>query len=421
MCSDDRTEKYSGNHNPVGVPLSRIIECLLKWTSRPENLLTTSTRHGLKPYSTLTVSEPLYSTAPYPYFNLNDTSTTLLLHSKRDSPIHLTNALFHDAGIWASYPLQNIATEAWIAPYSLTFTPDGQHFVAGGQSLLAVFDLSRNGQGPIERHKTGFRANGHRNLSNITGANALISTLDINCDSILALGTYNRTVALYSNSGRGEAVTSFSMKDVERDGNEAMGWGISQVEWSQDGRYLFVAERRSEGISIYDIRGTGKRLGWLAGRDAQMNIKLGFDVLTTGNGLEVWAGTKDGMVKMWKDPTQKGGVTTPDAEWKVHDDPVCATLVHPSGSVVVTVSVQDRTAAWTDDDSSSSDDSSENCSDDSSDDGEVSSSSSDSESSEEEDEDEDEDENERAQEVVSKQKQEEEIGRDSMLKVWSFD
>jgi WD40 repeat protein len=209
-----------------------------------------------------------------------------------------------------------------MAPYSLLFTPDGQHFIAGGMSLLAVFDVNRNGEEPVERHKSGFRPRGKGGvgaLNNATGPRALISTLDSNCDNILALGTYSRIVALYSNNGRGEVVTSFSLKDVERDGDEVMGWGVSQVKWSPDGRYLFVAERRSEGISVYDIRGTGRRLGWLAGRDAQTNAKLGFDVVPTVDGCEVWAGTRNGVVKMWKDPMKRAGVTTPDAEWKVHD------------------------------------------------------------------------------------------------------
>jgi hypothetical protein len=416
VCSDHRAEQHPRNYNPVSFPKLKDQRPLLISKSRPETLLSTPTRQDLKPYSTLTVSEPIYSTAPYPYFNLSDTSTTLLLHSKRDSPIHLTNALSHETGIWASYPLQNTTTEAWISPYSLAFTPDGQHFVAGGQSLLAVFDVSRNGQGPIERHKTGFKTKGHRNLSNVTGSKALISTLDINCDSVLALGTYNRTVALYSNSGRGEAITSFSMKDVERNGDETMGWGISQVKWSQDGRYLLVAERRSEGISIYDIRGTGKRLGWLAGRNAQTNIKLGFDILTTGDGLEVWAGTMDGMVIMWKDPTWKGGVSTPDAEWKVHDDPVCATLVHPSGSVVVTASIYERIASWREYESSSSEDSFDDSSDDSSDSGEAISISSDSDSSQ----DRNDDQEEHEQDVPAELELEEENDWNSMLKVWSF-
>jgi WD40 repeat protein len=203
----------------------------------------------------------------------------------------------------------------------MLFTPDGKHFIAGGTSLLAIFDVNRNGEEPMLRHKTGFRMRkkGFNDPNNITGPKTRISTLDISCDSILAIGTYNRTVALYSNAGLGQVTTSFSLKDVESPGEEPLGHGISQVKWSPDGRYLYIAERKSHGISVYDIRGTGRRLGWLAGRDAQMNVKMGFDVFQTHESCEVWAGTTDGGLKMWRDPTKRGGVTAPDGEWAVHD------------------------------------------------------------------------------------------------------
>jgi WD40 repeat protein len=302
-------------------------------------------------------------------------------------------------------------------------------------SLLAVFDVSRNGEGPVERHKTGFKfrgKGGYDAMSNATGPRAPVSTLDVNCDSILALGTYTRNVVLYANNGRGDVVTSFSLRDVERDGDEVMGWGVSQVKWSPDGRYLFVAERRSEGISVYDIRGTGRRLGWLAGRDAQTNVKLGFDVVTTLDGCEVWAGTRDGHVKMWKDPTKRGGVATPDAEWKVHDginksvvlltvtsglilhiDPVCATLVHPSGSVIATVSAKDRNIVSAQDNSESSDDSTNE--------EDAISPSSESESSDSEDEEESGDDTKSLISVRDSPKKQ--VGKDSstdsMVKIWS--
>lgn len=54
---------------------------------------------------------------------------------------------------------------------------------------------------------------------------------------------------------------------------------------------------------VYDIRVAGKLLGWLAGREADTNQRLGIDVCvgTAGTGgFEVWAGGQDGVVKVWE-------------------------------------------------------------------------------------------------------------------------
>jgi WD40 repeat protein len=274
----------------------------------------------LEPYSTLSNAEPIYATAAYPFFDLNDTTTTLQLQSKRETPIHLFNALAYGAGIYASFPFINTATEAYIAPHSLAFTPEGTHFIAGGTSMFAVFDVSRNGEEPVERHRTGNRSKGLKSMANVTGPKAIISTLDISCDNFLALGTYTREIGIYSNSGRGQSITAFNLMMTEPPSDpEPKGCGITQVKWSPCGRYLFVAERRSKGIGVWDIRGVGRRLAWLDGRDAMTNVQCGFDVVRAGESCEVWAGTADGKVKMWGNAGSREGVVDADAEWNVHD------------------------------------------------------------------------------------------------------
>jgi hypothetical protein len=328
----------------------------------PEDLLSPNSFHTLKPYSSFTTPDPIFSTAVYPHFNLQDHNTTLLLYGARDNPIKLKNALSLDAANWAIYPLVSPTTEAWQSPHSLLFTHEGTHFIAGGTAQFAIFDISRFGEGPMERKKIGWRKRGgHYNATGldwareVTGPNDIISTMDLSVDDMFAMGTWGRKIAIYAAAGRGELITTFSPVDVEADGRH-FGEGISQVKWSPCGRYLYVAERNSAGIHIYDIRGAGRRVGYLIGREAKTAVKLAFDVVTTAEGSEVWAGGTDGKIRMWKNPVQRGGVVSWDEEWSVHgeNDLVCATLVHGSGSVVATVACKERYDTETEDSESDS-------------------------------------------------------------------
>lgn len=214
------------------------------------------------------------------------------------------------------------------------FNHDGTHFIAGATAEFAIFDISRYNEGPMERKKIGYRKNsGHYNpkgldwTREITGPNDIISTMDLSAEDMFAMGTWGRKVAIYAGAGRGELVTTFSPDQVES-GSNRFGEGISQVKWSPCGRYLYVAERHSAGIHIYDIRGAGKRVGYLMGREAKTAVKLSFDVVPTAEGSEIWAGGTDGKIRMWKNPEQRGGVVSWDEEWTVHggNDLVCVLL-----------------------------------------------------------------------------------------------
>lgn len=230
-----------------------------------------------------------------------------------------------------------------MGPHSLAFTTDGTHFVAGGMNAMAVFDLERSGEGPIEHHKTrkSVRA---RKMYGQTGIeiSGLISTLAIEPSSrLLAAGTTNRQIALFAAEGSGENISSFDLS-VEGEREDGLwGNGVNHMKWSGDGRYLFIAERQSDALLVYDIRVTGKRLGCAKGRRANTTHRLGFDLMDVpGQGVDVWAGGTDGMVRIWKDTTSKEGSIEPDIEFKASSDAVSSVLLHPTADVFATTSGQ---------------------------------------------------------------------------------
>ncbi|KAJ9493806.1 hypothetical protein H2202_010734 [Exophiala xenobiotica] len=309
----------------------------LQWP--PDLLEEDKQPHGLSPYCTIPAKEPVNAIAAYPFFNLEDATTALVLSSLRDHPIRLNSALSGHLG--ASYPLVNPMTEAFISPHSLTFTPQGDRFIAGSDSLISVFDLSRPGQEPISSLPTGpkRKTTDYNPAVNMRG---IVSALAMdNSTGVLAAGTYGRQVGLYNAMGQAECVGVFSVQGTAAD-THIGGGGITQVTWSQDGRYLYITERKSHGVVIYDIRKTGQLLAWLEGRKAQTNQRLAIDLVTSNDqgGQEVWAGGLDGYVRVWRDPHQQEGSVSPAFEFKAHDDAISGVGIHNGGSVLATASGQ---------------------------------------------------------------------------------
>lgn len=292
---------------------------LTRFCCRPPDLLEEGHNPpALTAYSTLPAAEPVNALVIYPGFDLRDPSVTLLLSSHRDHPIRLNSALTPQ--LVASYPLVNPTTEAFISPHSLLFTADGTRFLAGSESLLSIYDLSRPGEGPIGSFRTG-----RKKRSNFTDSGmsmtGILSALAIEEQSgILAVGTFSRYIGLYDSRGQGTCVGVFCVKGTEAD-VQIGGSGVTQVMWSPCGRYLHIVERKSEGAMIYDIRKTGQLLSWLEGRKAMTNQRMGVHVastLGTGN-QEVWAGGTDGRVRAWWNPHQGEGAQRVSFEWHGHN------------------------------------------------------------------------------------------------------
>ncbi|KAE8414035.1 WD40-repeat-containing domain protein [Aspergillus pseudocaelatus] len=299
--------------------------------------------HRLSPYSVLASAEPTYATAIYPYYSLQDPSTTLFLSSVRDHPIRLASTLAPT--LLATYSLIHPTTEAFITPHSIIYpyALGGTHFLTGSDSLICLFDVSRPGNdGPVSWMPT-IPSKRKQTVGGGVGMKGIISAMAINPtgDGILAAGTFSRQVGLYDSNGTGQSLGTFSIAKTDAS-RRIGGRGITQILWSPCGRYLYIAERKSDGVMIYDIRVTGQLLGWLEGRKAITNQRMKVDIVSTNQGIshEIWAGGTDGFMRVWRDPTHTAGGQEPVWEWKIHDDSVSSTVLHPMGNVVATCSGQ---------------------------------------------------------------------------------
>ncbi|XP_014555338.1 hypothetical protein COCVIDRAFT_17086 [Bipolaris victoriae FI3] len=332
---------------------------------------------NLTPYASFRSPNPIWAFAANPLFNLQDANSTTVLVSRRDSYITLHNALWDISRTYAneenspptsgpvdistplaSYKLINNLTEAVTAPISLAYSHDGANFFGGSQDKIVIFDLQETDKPihtiatiPARRNKL---KGGGRGFKGYISALSLSPPSPSSRDGLLAAGSRTRHIGIYDPTS-GAEVTSFALpgttsgtKSRNENFKDVMGDGVSSLKWSPCGNYLYVAERNADVLLIYDVRSFSLALGYCAGRSALTKQKLTFDIWNAGQSPydvegfshEVWAGGTDGKVRVWRDAYAKEGAVLPDEIVSVgrEDESVVASLVHPSGSLVVAAS-----------------------------------------------------------------------------------
>ena len=346
--------------------LSAFADNKLRLFVAPPDLLEQGEPHRLTPYSTYAAAEPTYAQVFYPGFNLSDSSTTLVLTSPRDLPIQLINVLDPSSKPIGTYPLVCPTTEAYQTPSSLLFYPSGNVFYTGTECLIALFDISRPGERPTTRLPT-IPSKRHKMKGGGVGMRGIVSCLALQPESgavgtgssMLAAGAWTRWVSLYDGEGMGGTVANWSVASAADTESKIGGAGVSQVLWSDCGRYLYVAERKSTGVLVYDVRVTGKLVAWLEGRDADTNQRMAVDSHTAGGKSEVWAGGTNGTVNVWTDVGGREGAHTFEDSWTAYgeDTTVGGLSMHNCGSVIATASGSRRELASNIEDSDSDSDS----------------------------------------------------------------
>lgn len=290
---------------------------LLTANCSPPDLLEQTEAQNLVPYHQHVSPGPVYATAMHPGFSLSEPSTAIYIASIPDLPLRLISPF--STKVLATYPLINPNTEAFLAPHSLLFDTYTSHgttnFLAGSDSQISIFDLNRPGSAAHTTLKT-IPSKRSKLVGGGVGMKGLVSSMALSRDGFLAAGTFTRWVGLYDNAGRGSEVGVFQLgrDDGDQDGIGA-GSGVTQLAWTEDGKYLVIAERMSGGLSVWDVRKTGRRLAWLSGRNATTMQRLGIDVV----GSTVISGDIEGNVELWDAVGSQEGVLGVTSEVKLHD------------------------------------------------------------------------------------------------------
>lgn len=184
---------------------------------------------------------------------------------------------------------------------------------------MALFDVSRTGEGPAMKMPT-IPSKRHKMKGGGVGMRGIVSALSVQgAEGMLAAGTWTRWVGLYDMEGVGGTVATWSVAEAADEYAGIGGTGITQTLWSACGRYLYVVERKSNGILVYDVRVMGKLAASLEGRQANTNQRLEVDLFEGEGGMELWAGGMDGTVRVWEGVGKSEGVLQSNWEWKAHD------------------------------------------------------------------------------------------------------
>ncbi|RDA84120.1 hypothetical protein CP532_0110 [Ophiocordyceps camponoti-leonardi (nom. inval.)] len=309
----------------------------------PADVLENSEKEAqLQPQAKTTLPEPSQAIAVAPFFSLADPVTQTFLAGCRDHPLHLYPAFPSrlDASTpLATYKLYRADTEQFLTPASILWPSPGSHFLCGSANRLDYFDLSRPGpDGPVLTLPT-IPSKRHIAKGGGVGMKGTVSALASGSDCLVAAGTRNRWMGLYDPQRSKDAVANWSIAYAGRDlGLSDMGQGIVQLVWTPCGRYLIINERNSSALLVYDIRGTGRLLSALCGREATTQQRLTCDVYQSQDGVEVWAGSQDGSVAVWEGVGEKDGLARPSWTWAAHRSPVGSTMLHGCGSVIATCS-----------------------------------------------------------------------------------
>ncbi|PFH62864.1 hypothetical protein XA68_11420 [Ophiocordyceps unilateralis] len=302
----------------------------------------------LQPQAITRLPEPTQAVAVAPFFSLAEPVTQSYVAGCRDHPLHLYHAFpsQQNPAPLATYKLVRAETEQFLTPASLLWPSPGSHFVCGSANRLDYFDLSRPGSdGPILTLPT-IQSRRHVAKGGGVGMKGTVAALadspaDRHQGSLIAAGTRSRWMGLYDPQRSKDAVANWSIAHAGKDlGLDHTGEGIVQLVWTPCGRYLVVNERKSCHLLVYDIRGTGKLLSALRGREATTQQRLTCDVYQSqgDTGSEVWAGSQNGSVVVWEGVGNHHGLVEPSWRWLAHQSPVGSTALHKCGSVVATCS-----------------------------------------------------------------------------------
>lgn len=307
--------------------------CVL--TSRGHELVLYNTDSGTttawKPALQCPAGDSVRAYEWYPHMDSREPSTCCFVGTSRDQPVHLYDA--YTGGIRATYRPYNRLDEME-SPTNLCFAGNGQQIVTGGfrtDRMLHVFDLNRPGRDPAIVLKLG------KTRRSKDGQKGLVSALAVDKiqNNLLAVGTYSPgSIYLYDlrtqsapvseiivdgtcivGHGKGHArkrkhfldpleeeddtAHFFSAAKVQWYQSRVRG-GVTQVEFSPEGSFLFTTSRRSNAVLQWDLRRLSSSSSFCPGIASfatcnDTNQRLGF-VLEDNH---LWIGGQDKCIRIY--------------------------------------------------------------------------------------------------------------------------
>eukprot|EP00257_Ricinus_communis_P008248 XP_002525611.2 telomerase Cajal body protein 1 [Ricinus communis] len=220
--------------------------------------------------------ESVYDFCWYPYMTASDPVSCVFASTTRDHPIHLWDA---SSGLLRCTYRAYDAVDEITAAFSISFNPAGNKMFAGYNKSIRVFDIHRPGR-VFEQHSTL--------QGNKEGQTGIISSIAF-CPThsgMLATGSYSHTTAIFRED-------NMELLYVLH-GQEG---GITHIQFSRDGNYLYTGGRKDPYILCWDMRKTAEVVYKLYRSTEQTNQRILFDVEPYGRYLAT--GGQDGLVHVY--------------------------------------------------------------------------------------------------------------------------
>ena len=265
---------------------------------------------ALKESVKFSVGGPIYDYAWYSRMQASEAHSCFFAVTSQGSPIQMIDGA--RGQLLQSYKLHNDADEL-VSASSLCFHPGGEVLVGGFKGSVATWRLDRPGKEPEGVHSTAAH-----------GQSDIVKALDFGSafPDLLACGAYDGMVGLY------DLKAGWTKMDVI--GGHA--GGVTQVQFSKDGNFLYSGARRDGAIHCWDIRNLGAPYYTLTRPGvAETNQCIGFDILPMGSHLA--SGSTDGSVLLYD--LVSGDLVS---SWKAAADAVNGVSFHPYATLVATAS-----------------------------------------------------------------------------------
>lgn len=220
--------------------------------------------------------ESVYDFCWYPYMSASDPVTSVFATTSRDHPIHLWDA--SSGQLRCTYRAYDAVDEI-TAAFSIAFNPTGTKIFAGYNKSVRVFDLHRPGR-DFEQYSTV--------QGNKEGQTGIMSAMAF-CPThsgMLAIGSYSKTAAIYRED-------NMELLYVLH-GHEG---GITHVQFSKDGNYLYTGGRKDPYILCWDMRKAVDVVYKLYRSSEDTNQRILFDIDPLSRHL--CTGGQDGIVHIY--------------------------------------------------------------------------------------------------------------------------
>ncbi|CEM11297.1 unnamed protein product [Vitrella brassicaformis CCMP3155] len=277
---------------------------------------------ALRPWTCAYEGECIFDFAWYPLFAADDLSSACFASTSRGHPIHLFNAL--DGSLRTSYLPYNAFSHEPETALSLAFHPQGQVLFAGSRSCVKVFDVMRPGTQIEDRLlATRRKAEGQRGLVSCFAFPTAPSSAD---EKLYAVGTYSKTVCIYSEEHQGARQPVCWLEDAD----QPMG-GVTQLAWVGD-HHVVSGHRQDRCMRLWDLRKPEAVLRRFP-RVTTTCQRFRFDVCVRKGQTVVATGDLSGRVSLFDLNT---GETI--SRFQAHARACTSVGFHPSANYVVTSS-----------------------------------------------------------------------------------